>query len=621
MMHRLTPALVVDADPRGLEALAYGFEGDGWQPTLTPDYADAPQAAARSEPKLAVVVVREPIGPALAALRGLRAGHAPSPLPVLVLGPEAIRQEVRAIAGVDFLALPAFVRDVLTASKLLAATYQASGRVGDELELSASLSDYGLFYLVRTMISLGRSGILQIERATRRGEIRFSEGEVTGATVGSLTGSAALHQLLLWEEAALDLKLRPTVHRGPFNQRPDDLIDEAERFLRDFNHASKELGPMERVLLADPEKAAAIDETLPVEVAPLVRLFDGRRTLGDVIEDSPYRVFDTLRSVTRLIDMGVLHPQQNAEAPGKAPSTPTIKILAEPLSASVVPSSVAGDPQTPTPGRSGTRPSSPRPAAGPPNDHRNGPANRRKLERRDRGTLEQRTLNRTPSPEPVPANAESPAPPAAPAAPEPTPPRVAGATQASGTLGSAKGELRAPARETAKPVATPSVVVDMGGAESVPAGIPVQAPAATSPSAPSMKAVGVMQGRRLPEKPAVTPTTSGFSIEVDPGLLAELAAQEAGAAPAQPATAGEIGARAGNGHARPTPAEPAPAVEPAADPGRPTGRRPSSEFNALESDFFAREADLYKQEHSDSFDDLEQGRNGKGGGPGSNRSR
>jgi hypothetical protein len=36
--------------------------------------------------------------------------------------------------------------------------------------------------------------------------------------------------------------------------------------------------------------------------------------------------------------------------------------------------------------------------------------------------------------------------------------------------------------------------------------------------------------------------------------------------------------------------------------------RPSSEFDALERDFFAREADLYKQEHPESFDDLDHGR-------------
>jgi hypothetical protein len=34
---------------------------------------------------------------------------------------------------------------------------------------------------------------------------------------------------------------------------------------------------------------------------------------------------------------------------------------------------------------------------------------------------------------------------------------------------------------------------------------------------------------------------------------------------------------------------------------------PSTAFDAVEADFFAREADLYKQEDVDSFDDLDRG--------------
>jgi hypothetical protein len=37
------------------------------------------------------------------------------------------------------------------------------------------------------------------------------------------------------------------------------------------------------------------------------------------------------------------------------------------------------------------------------------------------------------------------------------------------------------------------------------------------------------------------------------------------------------------------------------------GLTPTSAFDAIESDFFAREADLYKKETVDSFDDLERG--------------
>jgi hypothetical protein len=41
-------------------------------------------------------------------------------------------------------------------------------------------------------------------------------------------------------------------------------------------------------------------------------------------------------------------------------------------------------------------------------------------------------------------------------------------------------------------------------------------------------------------------------------------------------------------------------------PGDPVaGRRASGEFNALEADFFARESDLYQQEPTESFEDLD----------------
>jgi ActR/RegA family two-component response regulator len=622
-MSRPTPALVVDADPRGLEALAYGFQGEGWQPTLTPDYASAHDTAARGESQLAVVVIRDPSGPGLTALRELRGSNAGTPLPVLVLGPESLRQEVRAIAGADFLPLPAFVRDVITASKLLTAVYQASGTTADEAGFVGSLSEYGLFFLVRTMVSLGRSGILQIERANRKGEIRFSDGEVIGATVGSLQGTSALHHLLLWEEAAIDLKLRSNVHRGSFSQRPEELIEEAERFLRDFAHATKDLGPTATVLRADLEKAASAGGAVPAEVSPLVRLFDGQRTLGDVIEDSPFRVFDTLRIASRLMDLGILRRQgPPPEAARPAPATPTIKIMPEPIPAPVVPAAtnLAG---APAPAQQAGPPEGEPP---PPKDHRTGASNRRKLQRRDRGSSEQRTLTSTPPLETIaPPDSQKEPTAASPKAEQPTteqkpietaPAPAAGELRASGTIGAARGELRGGGRQVPKPVDAPSVVIDMGGAAP-----PVEAPAATPPSAATAKAVGVMQARPSAAIPTAPAAPSGFSIEVDPALMAEMAAHDAAkatpppvlkpapapAAAAAPAPAPVAPARVTNGAApAPAPAAAHPAHA-APEPGK-RALRPSSEFDALERDFFAREADLYKQEHPETFDDLDHGR-------------
>jgi hypothetical protein len=53
-------------------------------------------------------------------------------------------------------------------------------------------------------------------------------------------------------------------------------------------------------------KLASTVGSVPSEVTPVLRLFDGRRTLTDIIDESPFRVFDTIRILTRLVDVGVL---------------------------------------------------------------------------------------------------------------------------------------------------------------------------------------------------------------------------------------------------------------------------------------------------------------------------
>ena len=44
----------------------------------------------------------------------------------------------------------------------------------------------------------------------------------------------------------------------------------------------------------------------PNQMVPLLRLFDGNHGLADVVEESPFRIFDTIRMIRRLVQGGVL---------------------------------------------------------------------------------------------------------------------------------------------------------------------------------------------------------------------------------------------------------------------------------------------------------------------------
>jgi hypothetical protein len=76
-MPRLSAVFLVDADPKGLETLEYGFEGDGCRVTSSTDYAP-PSTPPDPPPQVVVIAAREPNAAALELARALRTGRCAS---------------------------------------------------------------------------------------------------------------------------------------------------------------------------------------------------------------------------------------------------------------------------------------------------------------------------------------------------------------------------------------------------------------------------------------------------------------------------------------------------------------------------------------------------------------
>ena len=155
--------------------------------------------------------------------------------------------------------------------------------------------------------ALGRSAVLTLIRGLRRGEIRFYRGEVTSAQVGLIHGQAAFHQLLLWTDARFDFAHEDIVRRQQIPLSPDELFADAERFLEGVRESAELLSPS-MVLEQDAQRVHELGKQIPTEVHGVLRMFDGHRVLADILEDSPYRVFETLRVAQKAIEAGLLRP-------------------------------------------------------------------------------------------------------------------------------------------------------------------------------------------------------------------------------------------------------------------------------------------------------------------------
>src|SRR6185369_9693510 len=78
-----------------------------------------------------------------------------------------------------------------------------------------------------------------------------------------------------------------------------------ERFLEGVRDSSGGLSPSV-VLDQDLPRVQSFGKQIPTEVYGVLRMFDGHRVLADVLEDSAYRVFETLRVAQRAVEIGLL---------------------------------------------------------------------------------------------------------------------------------------------------------------------------------------------------------------------------------------------------------------------------------------------------------------------------
>ncbi len=308
-MSEPSKVLVLDPDPRAGRQVQLGFEREGIPAVIPQVPFDATKLELSPEHDPALILVGGVDGRGLDLVRRARKllleTHAD--VPIVFAGRGVSRADALA-AGADEIVLgPTYLRDLVTLTRLLRGVplSQRDRLVGSLAETT------GVYTLVRALSALGRSAVLTLIRGLRRGEIRFFNGEVTSAQVGLIHGQAALHQLLLWTDARFDYSHEDIVRRQQIPLAPEELFADAERFLESVRETSGSLSPS-MVLEQDVQRVHNYGKQIPTEVHGVLRMFDGHRVLADVLEDSPYRLFETLRVAQKAMDAGLLRPVESA---------------------------------------------------------------------------------------------------------------------------------------------------------------------------------------------------------------------------------------------------------------------------------------------------------------------
>ena len=229
-------------------------------------------------------------------------------LPVFLLASrrEPFHPELAASVGADdYLAKPVTARDVVALARLKA------GRRSSELEYEAHSSRLPLTDLARALLAGTRSGRGVFKDG--EGFFAFRDGRVVDASFQGERGVLAFRRLLGFGSGVYGVSFGPELHRGsllmdlPFLRH--HVLPALERFEK-----LREVGvPLVARLTVDFRRLSEHLSELPDEVLPLLRLFDGRRTVRAVLLECQLTEVVAFETMMHLFVLGVLAPASHGE--------------------------------------------------------------------------------------------------------------------------------------------------------------------------------------------------------------------------------------------------------------------------------------------------------------------
>ena len=317
--------LLVDADPRSLRVLEVSLRKAGFIVTAASDGVDALEKLEFSTPDLILTDTRLPRLDGFEMVRRLKQSHDLSGIPVVFLSSQkSIEDKIRGLElGVeDYLTKPIFVRELTARVNLLLAR-QTQERMATtapsavRTRLSGSLEDMGVVDLLQTFEVSRKSGVARItEPRGGRISVYFRDGKVVDAELGRLRGEEAVYRALIWSAGSFEVEFRPVQNEDIIPTSTQGLLMEGMRRVDEWGRLLEQLPPLETVFEVDDAELSNRLNEIPDELNGILRLFDGRRTLFDIVDLSPFEDLSTLSTITKLYFEGLL---VGSQAEGAAP--------------------------------------------------------------------------------------------------------------------------------------------------------------------------------------------------------------------------------------------------------------------------------------------------------------
>jgi CheY-like chemotaxis protein/TolA-binding protein len=308
--------LLVDGDAKSLRVMEVSLKKAGFSVTTAIHGKDALEKVQISPPDLVLADTKMPEMDGFELCKTLKSDERFKHIPfVFLTNQKSVEFKVRGLelGGDDYLTKPIYIKEIVTRVKMIlqkAEKERIEKRETTKGGFGGSLADMGVVDLVQTFEIGRKTGTISIQ-GERVGAIYFKEGRVIDAELGRLKGENAFYRMLNTFEGQFEVQFTPLDRPERIEVSTQGLLMEGMRRLDEWGRMLEQLPPLETVFEIDYHQLAERLSEIPDEVNGLLRLFDGKRTLSRVVEDSDFEDLAALGIISKLYFEGLIRELGN----------------------------------------------------------------------------------------------------------------------------------------------------------------------------------------------------------------------------------------------------------------------------------------------------------------------
>jgi DNA-binding response OmpR family regulator len=335
--------LLVDADPRSLRVLEISLRKAGYIVAASADAKGALEMLELCKADLILSDTRLPGMDGFVLVEELRKNAEWAEIPVIFLSSDlSVESKVRGLEhGVeDYLTKPIYIKEIIARVNLVLQRKQRAGlesrSASGRARFTGSLSDMGLVDLLQTVDNSKKSGVLYLTSGDQRGAIYVRDGNVVDAELGALHGERALYRALVFSDGSFEIDFRDVRREDMIRVSTQGLLMEGMRRVDEWGRALEQLPGLDAVLEVNEEELIKRLAELPDQINAVLKHFDGKRTVLQIVDRCDQDDLETLTTISKLFVEGLCFQggaQAGASAPvvSERPAARTIEREIEPL--------------------------------------------------------------------------------------------------------------------------------------------------------------------------------------------------------------------------------------------------------------------------------------------------